>query len=265
MSWIGDRIAWIGLLVGSGLLLVDRQPSVRPKWRNAGSRCCAGSREPELDQQRRPAATAALRGSVVLLEFWTFDCINCIHTLPHVEQWYQDYRDQGLVVLGIHYPEFGYEHDLQNVLAATQRLNVTYPVGIDNDGATWNAYNQRYWPTLYLIDKQGQIRYLRIGEGNYEATEAAHSSAARRGRPPAPARQNPPPRWLISRPTLLERARRARRRQRPNRRNQPRHGAGHSGRSGRLVSDQLQRWHRLRLRRLCDRPRKLIAANLRSV
>ncbi len=120
-----------------------------------------------------PLRLANLHGNVVLLEFWTFDCINCIHTIPYVEQWYQTYHTQGLQVIGIHFPEFGFEHDFDNVDAATKRLNITYPVGIDNDGATWNAYNQMYWPTLYLIDKQGNIRYLSIGEGNYDQTEQA--------------------------------------------------------------------------------------------
>lgn len=121
----------------------------------------------------KPLRLEALRGQVVLLEFWTFDCINCIHTLPTIEGWRQTYQDQGLTVVGIHFPEFGYEHNLDNVFAATQRLNVSYPVGIDNDGATWNAYGQRYWPTMYLIDKQGIIRYTSIGEGGYDRTERA--------------------------------------------------------------------------------------------
>lgn len=118
-----------------------------------------------------PLRLTNLRGSVVLLEFWTFDCINCIHTLPYVESWYQRYKDNGLVVAGIHFPEFSYERDLQNVVAAADRLNVEYPIGLDNDGATWNAYGQRYWPTIYLIDKQGIIRAVRIGEGGYDQTE----------------------------------------------------------------------------------------------
>ncbi|MCA9911335.1 MAG: redoxin domain-containing protein [Anaerolineae bacterium] len=121
----------------------------------------------------RPLRLQDLRGSVVLLEFWTFDCINCIHTLPYVQGWHETYADQGLVTIGVHYPEFHYEHDVQNVRAAAERLGVTYPIALDNDGATWNAYNQRYWPTVYLIDKQGNIRYLAIGEGRYAQTEQA--------------------------------------------------------------------------------------------
>ncbi len=191
MGWIGDRIGWIGLLIGVGVMLVIASQVVAQN----GAMPDHGA-APEVESLNwinsdAPLRLAALRGSVVLLEFWTFDCINCIHTLPHVEQWYQRYRDQGLVVLGIHYPEFGYEHDLQNVLAATQRLNLTYPVGIDNDGATWNAYNQRYWPTLYLIDKQGQIRYLRIGEGSYDATESAIQALLAEADPPALGTEQP--------------------------------------------------------------------------
>jgi len=119
----------------------------------------------------QPLRLQDLRGSVVLLEFWTFDCINCIHTLPHVQAWHETYADQGLVTIGVHYPEFAYEHDVQNVRAAAERLGVSYPIALDNDGATWDAYNQRYWPTIYLIDKQGNIRYLSIGEGRYDRTE----------------------------------------------------------------------------------------------
>jgi thiol-disulfide isomerase/thioredoxin len=121
----------------------------------------------------KPLRLADLRGKVVLLEMWTFECINCIHTLPSVRAWYQKYKDQGLVVIGNHYPEFSYEADLSNLKDALVRLDVQYPVAQDNDGATWNAYNNHYWPTIYLIDKQGNIRYEHIGEGLYDATEAA--------------------------------------------------------------------------------------------
>ncbi|MEO0561328.1 MAG: redoxin domain-containing protein [Chloroflexota bacterium] len=120
-----------------------------------------------------PLRLADLRGSVVLLEFWTFDCINCIRTLPYVQAWHEAYADEGLVVIGDHYPEFGYERDLGNVAAAIERLGVTYPIAQDNNRATWAAYNQRYWPTIYLIDKWGDIRYQHIGEGRYATTEAA--------------------------------------------------------------------------------------------
>lgn len=114
-----------------------------------------------------------LRGNVVLLEMWTFDCINCIRTLPYVQEWHEAYADEGLVVIGNHYPEFQYEHELANLRAAIDRNGVTYPILQDNDRETWRAYNNRYWPTIYLIDKQGQVRYVHIGEGRYNNTEIA--------------------------------------------------------------------------------------------
>lgn len=118
-----------------------------------------------------PLRLAGLRGKVVLLEMWTFGCINCIHTIPSVRSWHHQYKDAGLVVIGNHMPEFSYESDLDNVTEALVRLDVPYPVAIDNDRRTWRAYNNRYWPTLYLIDKHGDIRYVQIGEGNYARTE----------------------------------------------------------------------------------------------
>jgi thiol-disulfide isomerase/thioredoxin len=133
---------------------------------------------PELTNEvwlnsENPLSLEELRGQVVLLHFWTFDCINCIRTLPYVETWWETYQDQGLTVIGNHYPEFDYEADLNNLEAAIERLGVTYPVAQDNDGVTWRAYRQRYWPTLYLIDRSGDIRYRHIGEGRYVETEAA--------------------------------------------------------------------------------------------
>jgi thiol-disulfide isomerase/thioredoxin len=121
----------------------------------------------------QPLRLDRLRGQVVLLEFWTFDCINCVRTLPYMQNWHETYADQGLNVIGVHYPEFQYEHDFANIRAAAERLNITYPIALDSDGSTWRSYNQHYWPTMYLIDKQGVIRYFRIGEGAYDQTERA--------------------------------------------------------------------------------------------
>ncbi|MEO8396156.1 MAG: redoxin domain-containing protein, partial [Chloroflexota bacterium] len=112
-----------------------------------------------------PLRLADLRGQVVLLEFWTFDCINCRNVLPHVRDMYNAYHDKGLTVIGVHYPEYGFEADYNNLVEALKRLDVPFPVAQDNDGATWNAWGQHYWPTVYLIDKQGNIRYQQIGEG----------------------------------------------------------------------------------------------------
>jgi len=120
-----------------------------------------------------PLRLADLRGKVVLLEMWTFDCINCQHVMPALKGWHQKYSDQGLVIIGNHYPEFANEAKLDNLKQAIQRFEIPYAVAQDNDGATWNAYDNRYWPALYLIDKNGHIRYVTIGEGTYDETESA--------------------------------------------------------------------------------------------
>jgi thiol-disulfide isomerase/thioredoxin len=120
-----------------------------------------------------PLRLADLHGKVVLLDMWTFDCINCRNVVPSLIQWHNTYKDQGLVVVGNHYPEFGFERDLKNLSSAIQELGIPYPVAQDNDGATWEAYHNQYWPTLYLIDKQGHIRYVKIGEGQYDVTGQA--------------------------------------------------------------------------------------------
>jgi thiol-disulfide isomerase/thioredoxin len=119
----------------------------------------------------QPLKLADLRGQVVLLDMWTFDCINCQHVIPSLRTWYDTYQKQGLVIIGNHFPEFSEEADLGNLKAAVQRLDVRYPVAQDNDGQTWRAYDTHYWPTLFLIDKRGHIRYEHIGEGAYAETE----------------------------------------------------------------------------------------------
>jgi thiol-disulfide isomerase/thioredoxin len=120
-----------------------------------------------------PLKLAGLRGQVVLLSMWTFDCVNCQHVIPYLRNWYDTYRQQGLMVIGNHFPEFQYEADLGNLKAALKRLDVRYPVAQDNDGQTWRAYDTHYWPTIFLIDKRGHIRYQTIGEGAYTETEGA--------------------------------------------------------------------------------------------
>jgi thiol-disulfide isomerase/thioredoxin len=118
-----------------------------------------------------PLRLADLRGKVVLLEMWTFGCYNCQNVMPSLKEWHSKYKDQGLVIIGNHYPEFSFEEDLGNLKDAIERYEIEYAVAQDNDGATWRAYQNRYWPTLYLIDKQGHIRYVHIGEGRYQETE----------------------------------------------------------------------------------------------
>ncbi len=114
---------------------------------------------------------AGLRGNVTLVEFWTYACINCIRSVPYVVEWDKKYRDQGLRIIGVHTPEFRYEQKLENVQQAVNDFGIEYPVVLDNGYATWRAYKNLYWPALYLIDKQGVVRYIHYGEGAYEKTE----------------------------------------------------------------------------------------------
>ncbi len=118
-----------------------------------------------------PLTTAGLRGNVVLVDFWTYTCINWLRTLPYLRAWAEKYKDQGLVVIGVHTPEFDFEHDLDNVRRQVKDLRVDYPVAIDNDYAIWSAFDNHYWPALYFADAQGQIRHHRFGEGDDEQSE----------------------------------------------------------------------------------------------
>ena len=121
----------------------------------------------------KPLTLASLRGKVVLVDFWTYSCINCLRTLPHLKAWYAAYHRDGLEIIGVHTPEFAFEHVASNVGAAVKRLGIKYPVVQDNDYGTWDAYGNEYWPADYLIDRQGRIRDYDFGEGNYAETEAA--------------------------------------------------------------------------------------------
>lgn len=118
-----------------------------------------------------PLSIASLRGKVVLVDFWTYGCINCVRTLPHVTQLYEKYKDKGLVVVGIHTPEFPFEHSTGNVQAALKRHGIRYPVAQDNNSATWNAYRNQYWPAQYIVDRSGKIVFTHAGEGQYEDIE----------------------------------------------------------------------------------------------
>jgi cytochrome c biogenesis protein CcdA/thiol-disulfide isomerase/thioredoxin len=119
----------------------------------------------------RPLSLAKLRGKVVLVDFWTYSCINCLRTLPYLKAWDLRYRSKGLVILGVHTPEFAFEHDLGNVRAAVKRLGVDYPVALDNSYGTWKAYSNNYWPADYLVDQAGRVRHVHFGEGDYAQTE----------------------------------------------------------------------------------------------
>jgi cytochrome c biogenesis protein CcdA/thiol-disulfide isomerase/thioredoxin len=120
-----------------------------------------------------PLTIASLRGKVVLVDFWTYSCINCLRTLPHLKAWYAAYHKDGLVIVGVHTPEFAFEHVSSNVSAAVKRLGITYPVVQDNRYRTWNAYSNEYWPAEYLIDRTGQVRHVHFGEGSYNEAENA--------------------------------------------------------------------------------------------
>ncbi len=124
-----------------------------------------------LNTDNRPLTMKTLKGKVVLVDFWTYTCINCIRTLPHLTAWYKKYHDMGFVIVGVHTPEFAFEKNTANVRHAIKRFGITYPVAQDNGYMTWNAYNNEYWPAEYLIDAKGNIRHTNFGEGDYGTTE----------------------------------------------------------------------------------------------
>jgi cytochrome c biogenesis protein CcdA/thiol-disulfide isomerase/thioredoxin len=138
----------------------------------------------------KPLSLSALRGKVVLVDFWTYSCINCQRTLPHVEAWYKKYAGDGFVVVGVHTPEFAFEHVVSNVRAQAAALGVHYPVAIDDNYRTWNAYDNEYWPADYLIDVHGDVRHIHFGEGDYPTTEQLIRQLLREVHP---GRSLPPP------------------------------------------------------------------------
>lgn len=118
-----------------------------------------------------PLSLKGLRGRVVLIEFWTFGCYNCRNTLPYVRSWHERYREKGLTVIGVHSPEFAEERIVENLRREVASLGIRYPVLADNDYQTWKAYGVEAWPTIFLLDKQGRIRWKHVGEGGYDETE----------------------------------------------------------------------------------------------
>ena len=121
----------------------------------------------------QPLSAEDLKGKVVLIDFWTYTCINCIRTFPHISEWYRKYKDNGFVLLGVHSPEFNFEKKKENVVQAIRKYNLEYPIALDNNHDTWNAFANRYWPAHYLIDVNGNIRFRHFGEGRYAETESA--------------------------------------------------------------------------------------------
>ena len=158
----------------------------------------------------RPLSLSELRGKVVLIDFWTYSCINCLRTLPHLKAWDRTYRRDGLTIVGVHTPEFAFEQEEDNVRGAVDRLGVHYAVAMDNDFKTWDAFQNRYWPAKYLIDSRGHVRYVHFGEGEYEQTEARIREllAERKARLPRRVRlADPTPKALYSPETYLGRQR----------------------------------------------------------
>ena len=170
------------LLFISGVILAIEQP-----WVTKNDTPPPPSGLPEFEKQfpAAPGFTGAtgwvnspalklesLRGQVVLVDFWTYSCINCIHTFPYVEGWFEKYNASGFTVIGVHTPEFRFERDVANIQHATKMYGLTYPVAVDSDYGVWNAYNNHYWPAEYLIDAYGRVRHTSFGEGNYDETES---------------------------------------------------------------------------------------------
>jgi thiol-disulfide isomerase/thioredoxin len=169
------------LIVAAVIFTTIRNPAPPATASSTGGQVLAASdRHPAPDftgiegwLNTSPLTLAGLRGKVVLVDFWTFSCVNCVRTLPHLKVLYDDYKSDGLVIVGVHSPEFDFEKVQANVAAAVSRLGVTWPVAIDSAMATWNAYQNQYWPAEYLLDQQGRIAYTNFGEGEYAQTDAA--------------------------------------------------------------------------------------------
>jgi thiol-disulfide isomerase/thioredoxin len=149
--------------------MVHQMTSVAARLPVEGEMPSLGSATAWLNSQ--PLTAADLRGKVVLVEFWTYSCINWLRVQPYVRVWAEKYRDKGLVVIGVHAPEFGFEKNLENVRWAVKALKVEYPVAVDNEHAIWRAFNNQYWPALYFADAKGNIRHHQFGEGDYEQSE----------------------------------------------------------------------------------------------
>ena len=135
-----------------------------------------------------PLTRAALRGRVVIVDFWTYGCYNCLNALPHVKALEAKYRDRGLVVVGVHTPEFAHEKKLGTVREQVRRLGVVYPVAVDNEYRIWNAFRNRYWPAAYFVDRRGRIRFHHFGEGRYAEQERVVQRLLAEPAPPPPSR-----------------------------------------------------------------------------
>ncbi|MGJ4860432.1 cytochrome c biogenesis protein DipZ [Labrys sp. La1] len=170
---VDPRTAMTSSLAASGMLIASAKAQT-PFRSDLPVEGQAPSLDGAVAWLNSPALTTEqFRGKVVLVDFWTYSCINCIRTTPYIRAWADRYKDQGLVVIGVHAPEFAFEKKLDNVRQAVQDFGIGYPVAVDNDYRIWRAFQNSYWPAFYLIDARGQIRYHHFGEGNYRQTEQA--------------------------------------------------------------------------------------------
>ena len=158
------------------VLAIMAIPSARPMQASAEDKQMVNATLPSFNGavewlNSKPLTGAELRGKVVLVEFWTYTCVNWLRTLPYVRAWAKKYHDKGLVVIGVHTPEFGFEKNLDNIRRAMKEMHIEYPVAVDSNYAIWNAFGNEYWPAMYFIDAQGRIRHHHFGEGDYEQSE----------------------------------------------------------------------------------------------
>lgn len=165
LSWRGV-VTIVGVVLGTLVQYVNSPQEVH---------ALTGMQVPEITSSdwinSEPQSFSGLRGKVALVEFWTFGCYNCRNVEPQVKQWYQEYSDRGLVVISIHSPEFAYEKDIDAVTRYVRDHGIRYAVAVDNDFVNWNRFGNRYWPAMYLVDKRGVVRYVRVGEGGYDQTQ----------------------------------------------------------------------------------------------
>ena len=170
---VGAPIAgFVGEMKGQSMTTVVGLPLLHALPGQIGNQAELASLELATEWLNSPPLTpSALRGKVVLIDFWTYTCINWLRTLPYVRAWAEKYRDQELLVIGIHAPEFSFEKNLNNVHWAVKDMRIDYPVAVDNDHVIWRAFNNQYWPALYFIDARGLVRHHYFCEGSYEQSE----------------------------------------------------------------------------------------------
>lgn len=166
----------LAVAIGAGIILAENK-GMSNQMTSTGSRLPVEGQLPSLGGatgwlNSKPLVAADLRGKVILVDFWTYSCINWLRTEPYVRAWADKYRDHGLVVIGVHTPEFGFEKNVENIRWAAKNYRVDYPIAIDSDYAVWRAFDNHYWPALYFVDSEGRIRHHQFGEGDYERSEA---------------------------------------------------------------------------------------------